>query len=310
MKVVFIGKSHEFSTVPLRALQKKHDIVGIIESAPRKSTVKPSANFKRTMFEWRERIGMGRSLRAIAYREKIAYLQLSQDNLAELEDLLRSVLPDIVCVASLSQLLPRRILDVPKYGIINLHPSLLPKYHGPFPWFWQYHDFTKEWGITVHALDEGQDTGPIIKQTPISIETGTDIADAISIVAPVGANLMAEAISSIENGTAVFSEQPIHAHPKARIVGREEKFIDWQTWSIERVWHFMRGTYPWNDAIAYPKEGLWRAGEYCLVDCVETPGAVCRDADGYFVAHPQGKIRVNKLETGALASFSSWFARS
>lgn len=295
MRVVFIGKSHEFSMVPLKAIMGRHDVVGIIESAPRQKTSKAS----RFLSNLRAKLFDRQSLWNLARKIKVPYMYLTRENQAELVSFLTRIRPDILCVASLTQLLKKEVLQIPKYGAINLHPSMLPKYHGPFPWFWQYYDFEKEWGITVHVIDEGQDTGPIVKQESFALETGRDIADAIKIVSPIGARLMLESINEIEEGTAVFNPQPPHSYPKARTIRRDEKLIDWQQWSIERVWHVMRGTYPWLDAVEYPEhiKGTWKICEFERCACDDAPGRLYKDNKGYYVAHKEGKVRLDLEQT-------------
>lgn len=290
MRVAFIGKSHEFSMVPLKAIMGSHNVVAIIESAPRIKTAKANrflSNLSSKLFD-------RQSLCNLAEKLKVPYMYLTRENQVELVSFLKRIRPDILCVASLTQLLKKEVLQIPKYGAINLHPSMLPKYHGPYPWFWQYYHFEKEWGITVHVIDEGQDTGPIVKQESFALETGRDIAEAIKIVSPIGARLMLESINEIEAGVAVMTRQPHHEYPKARIVKRDENLIDWNEWSIERVWHVMRGTYPWLDAVEYPKEvcGTWKIGEIERCICDDPPAKVYTDNKGYYAAHREGKIRL------------------
>ena len=296
MKIAFIGKAHDFSLAPLHALSQCHQVVAIIESAPRIAQMNlPSLvrALARAAHNW---LLPRMTMRTLAEKRSIPYFYLSRENKDQLPNFLKTVGPDIVCVASLSQLLKKEVIDVPRYGALNLHPSLLPKYHGPFPWFWQYYDWEKEWGMTVHRIDEGQDTGPIVKQESFTVETGADIYDTMAKAAPLGAALMLQAVNEIEAGTAKYTPQPPHNYPKARIVKRDEKLIDWDHWSIERTWHVMRGTYPWLDAVDYPKalQGRVKIGTYekCAIDC--HAGSLAKDEQGLFVAHREGKIRLVK----------------
>ena len=105
----------------------------------------------------------------LAKSHRIPFLALDANGKPRLEPLLRALQPDLVCVASLTHLLRPEVLAIPRLGFINLHPSLLPRYHGPFPWFWQYHDFRLELGATVHEIDCGQDTGRILRQQPVQM---------------------------------------------------------------------------------------------------------------------------------------------
>jgi methionyl-tRNA formyltransferase len=292
MRVVFIGKHHEFSLLSLHAIQARHEIVAVIESGPRGSA-SPIAG------SWRNFLGFTRpqGMKRLAQDMRLPHFWLTRHTARDLPGFLESVSPEILCVASLSQLLSKAVLEIPRRGAINLHPSLLPKYHGPFPWFWQYHDFGNEWGATIHQMDEGQDTGPILKQQPVSIQIGTELPEAIRIIGALGAKLFVEALEEIANGSSEAKPQPTHQFPKARIIERHERFIDWQTWPIERVWHFMRGTYPWHEPVQYPRLGksplVWKTDVYEKGTVQSTPGEVLKDERGYFVAHKDGKIRLS-----------------
>jgi methionyl-tRNA formyltransferase len=295
MRVVFIGKNHEFSLLSLRAIQTHHEIVGIVESGPRGSNPKASPPAR----SWRGLLGLAKpqGMKCLAQDMRLPHFLMTRKTVQDLPAFLQPLSPEVLCVASLSQLLSKAVLLIPRHGALNLHPSLLPKYHGPFPWFWQYHDFGNEWGATIHQIDEGQDTGPILKQQPVSIQIGTDVIEAIRIVGTVGAKLFVEALEEIANGTSTAKPQPTHQFPKARIVERHERFIDWQTWPIERVWHFMRGTYPWHDAVEYPQLGkstvVWKTDGYEKCAVQSKPGEVLKDERGYFVVHKDGKIRLS-----------------
>jgi methionyl-tRNA formyltransferase len=295
MRVVFIGKHHEFSLLSLRAIEARHEIVAIVESGPRGSNQKASPLAR----SWHDFLAFTKpqGMRRLAQDMRVPHFWLTRNTTQEFAAFLRPLSPDILCVASLSQLLSKVVLLIPRHGAINLHPSLLPKYHGPFPWFWQYHDFGNEWGATIHQIDEGQDTGPILKQQPIAIQIGTELTEAIKLIGALGAKLFIEALEEIANGTSKAKPQPTNQFPKARIVERHERFIDWQTWPIERVWHFMRGTYPWHDPVEYPQFGksavVWKTEGYEKCTAQSTPGEVLKDERGYFVVHKDGKIRLS-----------------
>jgi methionyl-tRNA formyltransferase len=297
MRVVFIGKSHTFSMQTLGAIQVHHNVVGVVEGGGRGSVNLPG-RAKTMLSRARAELSGKPSLKREARKLNSAYLFLGRNSREVLPTFLRKIQPDILCVASLSMLLPKEVLTIPRHGAINLHPSKLPKYPGPFPWFWQYHDCELEIGVTVHALDAGEDTGPILKQDSVRIKLGTDIANAISLVAPVGARLMAEVLDAIEAGTAVYVPQEAASHPRARLVSRNEKLVEWDTWPIERVWHFLRGTYPWIDAVSYPTglNGKCTIGEIERGPCDERPGKVAKDQRGYYIAHGEGKIRLITLK--------------
>lgn len=289
MRVLFIGRSHAFSTAPLDALRCGHELVGVVESAPRDAPARPN-RLKLAARAIKRRVVGRASLADYARSADTPYLWLDKRSRENLLPFVRQARPSIICAASLTQLLEPAVLDTAPHGAINLHPSLLPKYHGPFPWFWQYHDFELDIGVTVHQLDEGQDTGPLLLQAPIRLDLGMDIIDAVDRVAPIGGALMAHAVAQLEAGTAEAVQQPVHEFPKARIVTRNERFVDWETWSLERVFHFMRGVYPWVDVVDAPAPV--RATRMVRGEPNAPPGTIGRDDSGRFVAHRGGQIRL------------------
>ena len=306
MRVVFIGKNHDFSLLPLKAIRSAHKIVAIVESAPRLSEtsdvkdVSPLRSDRRSL--------KPKGFEKIARELEVPYFRLSKATEQDFPRVLNSVFPDILCIASLSQLLKENALLEAKHGAINLHPSLLPRYHGPFPWFWQYHDFVSEWGVTLHFVDIGQDTGPVLNQDSIDIPLGTDITEAMRIAGLAGAKLFIRTLEQIESKTCVPRPQPVHQFPKARVVKTDEQFVDWQSWPIERVWHFMRGTYPWHKPVKYPDLGSrrevtgWKVGSYERSIQQGHPGLILKDHNGYFVTHKEGKIRVApEMQAGPLS---------
>lgn len=293
MRVVFIGKNHEFSLQPLKAIQARHTVVGVVEGGGR-GAVTVFGRAKKLLSQVKSDLVGRPSLRRDARKLSAAYMFLDKNSRKVFPAFLNKVQPDILCVASLSMLLPNEVLAIPRHGAINLHPSKLPKYPGPFPWFWQYYDCELEIGVTVHALDANEDTGPILKQDSIKIEIGTDIFKAMNLVAPVGARLIADALDEIEAGSATYTPQQSHGHFRARLVERDEKLVEWDSWPIERVWHFLRGTYPWLDSVLYPIElrGKCTIGDLEHCYCDSQPGVVAKDSRGYFIAHREGKIRL------------------
>lgn len=293
MKVLFIGKSHEFSLRPFEAIRARHQIVGIVESGARGrlGTVDRLKIKARNIASMRD----SHTLRGWAIRNSVPYFWMDHASRSRLEQFMLRCAPEIAAVASLPFLLPERILRIPQHGVINLHPSLLPKYHGPFPWLWQYLDDQSEIGVTVHRLDAGQDTGPIVKQRSLPLPRGTALSAAQAMVAFEGARLMSAAIDEFGNGSVRLTPQEFGDYPKARAVRRDEPLIDWANWPIERVWHALRGVYPWLDPLSCPphlRNGRYRVETYEAGPPSGTPGHVYQDDGGFYVAHSQGKVRI------------------
>lgn len=283
MRVLFIGRSHAFSLAPLEALARRHSIVALVESAGRG-----------------RRPDGGSALARHARRHALPYLVLDRATRDGLEPFVRAAAPDLLAVASLTQLLAPELLALPRHGAINLHPSLLPRWPGPYPWLWQYLAFEREWGVTVHALDAGEDSGPILAQERLTVEPGTPLAELTARVAPIGARLMAEVADALEAGSARPQAQGPRPTPRARAVRRDEPLIDFAGWSLLHCWHALRGTQAWLDGARWP-DGRWSGAKWTIGAAEPGPsplsatlgdGAVGRDGAGYFVAHREGKIRV------------------
>ena len=109
---------------------------------------------------------------------------------AKIENWLDSIKPEIIVVYSMSHLLSKRIFSKPKYGAINLHPSLLPSYRGPNPYFWMYYYMEEKGGVTVHHLDENEDTGDIVFQREYDIRPGVIYPELVNKSVEIGASLL------------------------------------------------------------------------------------------------------------------------
>lgn len=291
LRVVFIGKSHDFSLRPLDAVAASHDIVGIVESGPRHP---PQGLVARAAAALRGALASPSALRRRAGERGVPHLLLRRGETASLNAMLEGVRPDLLVVASLSQLLAAKTIAIPRLGAINLHPSLLPKYPGPFPILWQYLELETTFGVTVHALDAREDAGDILEQEPFDVTEGTPLEEVLDRSASIGARLMAKAVDDLAAGRAVPRPQTGPRGPRAREVRRDEPLIDWERWPIERVRHAMIGTAPWLDPFRgeVRPEGPWRVGAIERGAAADAHGTVARDEQGWYVAHPEGKIRI------------------
>lgn len=226
-------------------------VVGIIECAPR---IKLNRQLVNVLLAFVRSL-CGKTLYGYAKKRNIPYfyMKYSDDTLSKWVGALH---PDLIVVFSMSQLLKESIFSIPKYGTINLHPALLPKYRGPNPDFWQYYNTDLTRGVTVHYIDKGEDTGDILLQksfvSPLGM-TSVEVRD--KLISKIGVNLLLSAIQNIE--TLPRIKQPSSSPtPRARNIKSEEHsmIIDWNAWNVERVWHFLRGTQDWLNAISPPKK--------------------------------------------------------
>ena len=191
----------------------------------------------------------------------IEVFQPTKIRLEENVEFLRKYDADIAVVAAFGQILPQSILDMPKYGCINVHASLLPKYRGAAPIQWAVINGDPVTGVTIQQMDIGVDTGDIIaiREVPISDEeTGGGLFDKLAVV---GAELCVEAMEAIANGTATRTPQNHEEATHVSMISKEFGNIDWNK-SADEIEHLIRGLNPWPSA--YTKlDGktfkIWRA---------------------------------------------------
>ena len=160
---------------------------------------------------------------------------------------LKEMNPDAIVVIAFGQILPKAILDMPKYGCINVHASLLPKYRGAAPIQWSVIDGEKETGVTTMYMNEGLDTGDIIDKVVVPIdkkETGGSLFDKLAIE---GGKLILKTLIELENGTAVRTPQDDSKSNYAGMINKQLGKIDFNK-SANEIERLIRGLNPWPSA--------------------------------------------------------------
>jgi methionyl-tRNA formyltransferase len=162
-------------------------------------------------------------------------------------DYLKKYEPDIMVVVAFGQILSQDILDMPRYGCINVHASLLPKYRGAAPIQWAVINGDAVSGVTTMLMDAGIDTGDMIKKREVELaadETGGSLFDRLS---SVGAELCVETMEELEKGTAVFTPQNEAESSHVGMIKKEMGLIDWSRPAAE-IERLIRGLNPWPSA--------------------------------------------------------------
>lgn len=286
LRVVFGGMDGRFSTVPLRFLAAKHQLVGIVHSSPRRLS-------RGLLLDYlRGNPGTG-NLQRFADYYGCQYLSIGNMYNVELVQFLDYLRPDIFCLSNFSVILPPTIYEIPKYGTINLHLSKLPQYRGPMPWLWMFYDGVKQGGITVHQLDDGEDSGPILKQEEFEIPFNVTAGELADTVLPQGARMLVEAVDDIAAGTADPQEQPSkEGTRRARFLRLHENLIDWDNWGCERVGAFLRGASTWYEAFP-PFPGFFREFLPGEIGAVKgKPGQLVWRPGGGWVVCKDGRVPV------------------
>lgn len=189
---------------------------------------------------------------------------------------LTNAAPDIMVVAAFGQILPKTVLDIPRYGCLNIHASLLPKYRGAAPINWAIIRGEETTGVTIMQMDVGLDTGDMLlaEETPIGPE---DTAGSLfARLAEMGGRLVVKAIDEIEKGGAVPVKQDGSIATLSPMLKKEMGAIDWSRPAVE-IWRLVRGLDPWPGAFTARGGGtlrVWGAHVYNLGLYDAEPGAV------------------------------------
>ena len=165
-----------------------------------------------------------------------------KDNVEFLE-LLKELKPDAICVVAYGKILPKSILDVPKYGCINVHASLLPKYRGAAPIQWAIINGDKKTGVSTMFMDEGMDTGDIILTKEIDIGEDTTTGELWDELAFLGGNLLVKTLSNIQDKTVTRTKQG-NNFTIAPMLNKEMARINWEKSNAAQIKNLVRGLNP------------------------------------------------------------------
>ena len=288
MRVTWFGSESTTSVVALRAVAARHSVVAVVCSAPPQ--------------RWRLRLAgwlAPRSHRPLATLARDAAIPFYETRVKQdvTVGLVAATRPDVIAVAGFHWLLPPAVFQLPALGAINLHPSLLPRHRGPWPLFWIYHSDDHETGVTVHRIDAGMDTGPIVLQERFTLPRGYDVTMLNRRNAERGGELLAAALDSMAAGIARLVQQDEARATQASAVPAGTSMIDFATWDVERVWHYLAGLVsryrePLVDgrgrAIRYRAVTTWTRAPHG-----ERPGSVGRAPGGWTVFARDGVVRLS-----------------
>jgi len=228
-KIVFMG-TPEFSVPTLKLLLKsEHRILAVYSQPPTKAhrgqKISSSSveNFAKK--------------KALNMRTP---LTLDSD---EEYDFMKNLKPDIVVVIAYGKIIPKRFLNLAKYGFINVHASLLPKWRGAAPIQRSIMNLDSETGISIMKVVEELDAGPVMHQAKIAINENTDTQTLTQVLSQLGAKALLDSISKIENGKAKFKEQNHNQATYAKKISKAEGKIEWNE-SAKKVLAKINGLNP------------------------------------------------------------------
>ncbi len=163
---------------------------------------------------------------------------------------LKEASPDVIVVAAYGKILPKEVLEIPKFGCINVHASLLPKFRGAAPINWAIIAGEKETGVTIMQMDEGMDTGDILLMEKIPIEEGETAGTLHDKLSSLGAKLIVKALNLLKEGKLTPRKQPEEGVSYAPMLKKEDGLLDFSRPATELA-NLIRGLDPWPTAYAY-----------------------------------------------------------
>lgn len=214
---------------------------------------------------------------------------------------LRELRPDLIVVVAYGQILSQTILDLPRFGCLNVHTSLLPKYRGAAPIQWAILEGEKETGVTIMRMDAGLDTGDILSQTATPISPADNSQTLHDRLAILGADLLAKTIPDFVAGKIVPRPQPVNGGSYARKISKQDGKIDWSL-SAEKIGNQIRAFTPWPAAFTFYDNGsgqrflkIWEAE---VVDEPQgNPGTILQaDKSGLIIGCGEKSLRISILQ--------------
>lgn len=237
MKIIFMG-TPDFAATSLEALiNSNYNIEAVVTN-----TDKPKGRGMKMLYTPVKEVALSKDI-PIFQPEKVR-------NNTEFINKIKEINPDVICVVAYGKILPKEILDIPKYGCINVHASLLPKYRGAAPIQWAILNGDKETGVTTMYMDVGMDTGDMILTQKVQIGENETTGELWNRLSKIGADLLVETLKQIEQGIAPRIPQG-NDYTMAPMLEKEMSKIDWENKTAEEIKNLVRGLNPIMGAYTY-----------------------------------------------------------
>ncbi|HYV31556.1 MAG TPA: methionyl-tRNA formyltransferase [Candidatus Binatia bacterium] len=288
MKIIFMGTA-ELACPSLKALcrAESFEMLAVVTQPD-----KPKGRDLKVQFT---------PVKTVALAEGLPVLQPERARNEAFIGQLRALQPDLIVVAAYGQILPQAILDLPRFGCVNVHASLLPKYRGAAPIPWAILNGDPETGVTLMKMDAGLDTGAILCQATTPIAPTDDAQTLHDRLAALGAELLVKTLPDFVSDRITPRPQPVEGASYARKITKEDGQLDWSQ-PARVLWCRVRGFTPWPGAFTHYSFRdqarllkIWSAA-------VEPEGSgqpgtiVGADRDGILVACGQQALRVLQLQ--------------
>lgn len=219
-------------------------------------------------------------------------------NNAQFISYIRDINPDLIITCAYGKILPKELLDIPQYGCINVHASLLPKYRGASPINKVIIDGEKETGVTTMYTDVGMDTGDILLSESVKIDEDMTASKLHDILSTLGAKVLKETLIKLQNNELVRTPQDNSKACYAGMMDKDTGKINWES-NATTIHNLVRGTNAWPVAFTYYKNQKLKIWKTKLIQGkTDKPcGTILKvSKDGIDVATKDGIIRILELQ--------------
>lgn len=284
MNIIFMG-TPDFSVPSLKALIENHNVQCVFTQPDR-----PKGRGKKLAMS---------PVKELALQYNIpVYQPMKLKNNLEMRELIEGLKPDFIIVVAFGQLLPKEILDIPRYGCINLHASLLPAYRGAAPINWCIINGEKKSGNTTMLMDVGLDTGDMLLKEEVVLNEQISAGELHDILSTRGASLLLRTIDGLAKGSIIPEKQQNDLSCYSPMLDKSLGEIQWQK-SAEEIHNLIRGLNPWPIAYTYYKDQMLKIYESKVVEKAHnlTPGTIAEvSKKGILVATGENYLLIEKLQ--------------
>ena len=285
MKVIFMG-TPDFAVPCLKGLIKDehHEVVAVFTQPDRR--------------KGRGKKMQGTPVKITAEAENIPVFQPEKLNTSESYEILKNMDADVFVVVAYGQILSKKILDLPSFGAVNVHASLLPKYRGAAPIHWAVINGEETTGITTMQMDEGLDTGDMLLQQSVPIGDQDTTGDLHDRLALLGERLLLETLDGLEKEKITPTPQPKGEDSYAPKISKALAKIDWET-SGKEIYDLIRGLNPFPGARTLYKGKPLKVhrARWIRKDHREDPGSIIEvSKEGIVVAAGKDQIQITELQ--------------
>lgn len=278
MKIMFMG-TPDFAVTSMNALRNAgHDIVGVV-TMPDRPKGRGHKMMHTPVFEAAQSFGA----------EIFTPESIKEEYFG---DTLKSINPDIIIVVAYGKILPEYILNYPKYGCVNVHASLLPKYRGAAPIQRSIIDGEKITGVTTMYMEKGLDTGDMLLKSEVEILPDDNYESLHDKLAVSGAELIVKTVDLLEKGECIPEKQDDSQSCYAHMITKDTATINWNETS-DRIHNLIRGLYPVPKAFSFYNSKIMKIGLSRLSDkhCEKAPGTIVEvTKNSFFVSCQNGSV--------------------